>query len=185
LRLVRVRRIVVDDDVLEVVPGEHFRHRPGEHRLPSTRVADQHHMPLLLGGFTDHFHGSLLTDHLINEPLRDFHFRCGPEIDLVNPRIHSGEFFRLSHRLHHLLTGPSLGSRSNTRAFYLNTSRTLPRSSWRNSHTVRREFSRFDRSRRGKNARLVLSYERQVSPYTSIAIAIVSTVIVISDFLAI
>src|SRR2546428_586279 len=182
LRLVRVLRLVVDDDVLEVVPGEHFRHRPGEHRLPSAGVADQHHMPLLLGGFTDHFDGSLLTDHLINQPLRDFYFCCGPEIDLVNPRVHRGEFFRLSHRLHHLLTGPSLGSRSNTRAFYLNTSRTLPRSSWRNSHTVRCEFSRFERSRRGKNAHLVLSHARRVSPYTPEAKAIVATAIALRAF---
>src|SRR2546428_746658 len=47
--------------------------------------------------------------------------RRGPEIAFVNPRVHRGEFFRLSHRLHHLRTGPSRGSCSNTRAFYLNT----------------------------------------------------------------
>src|SRR5712691_13300157 len=104
-------------------------------------------MPLLLGRPPDHLDGSLLTDYLVDEPLGDLDLRRGPEIDLVNPRIHRGEFFRLSHRLHHLLTGPSLGSRSNTRAFYLNTSRTLPRSSWRKSDTVRCEFSRLEHSR--------------------------------------
>src|SRR5207245_6676109 len=121
LRLVRVLRIVVDDDVLEIVPGEHFRHRPGEHRLARARIADEHHVPLLLGGLSDHLDGSLLTDDLVDEPLGDLDLRRGPEINLVNPRIHRGEFFGLSHRLHHLLTGPSRGSRSNTRAFYLNT----------------------------------------------------------------
>src|SRR5256886_16719719 len=94
-------------------------------------------MPLLLGGFADHLDGPLLTDDLIDEPLGDLHFRRGMEIDLANPRIHGGEFLRVSHRLHHLLTGPALGSRSNTRAFYLNTSRTLPRSSCRQSDTAR------------------------------------------------
>src|SRR5216683_832644 len=78
-------------------------------------------MPFLLGRLPDHLDGSLLTDDLVDEPLGDLDLRRGPEIDLVNPRIHRGEFFRLSHRLHHLLTGPSRGSRSNTRAFYLNT----------------------------------------------------------------
>src|SRR5207245_517252 len=137
---------------------------------------------LLPCSLTARFRGALSTDHLINEPLRDFHFCCGSEIDLVNPRVHRGEFFRLSHRLHHLLTGPSLGSRSNTRAFYLNTSRTLPRSSWRNSHAVRCEFSRFDRSRRGKNAHLVLSHARRVSPYTPEAKAIVARAIALRAF---
>src|SRR3989442_1122560 len=154
LRLVRIFWIVVDDDVLEVVPGEHFRHRPGGHRFPGARVADQHHMPLLLGGFADHLDGSLLTDDLVDEPLGNLYLGRGTEIDLVNPRINRGEFFRVSRRLHHLLTGPSLGSRSNTRAFYLNTSLMLPRSSWRKSHTVRCKFSWLERYRRGRRSPL-------------------------------
>src|SRR2546428_5253020 len=78
-------------------------------------------MPFLLGRLPDPLDGSLLPDYLVDEPLGDLDLRRGPEIDFVNPRIHRGEFFRLSHRLHHLLTGPSRGSCSNTRAFYLNT----------------------------------------------------------------
>src|SRR6059036_477073 len=179
LGLVWIFRIVVDDDVLEVVPGEHFRHRPGEHRLPGARVADEHHVPLLLRGLADHLDGPLLTDDLIDEPLGDLDLRRGAEIDLANPRIHGGEFFRVSHRLHHLLTGPSLGSRSNTRAFYLNTSRTLPRSSWRKSHTVRCEFPQLERSRRGKTLPCLIPQEAS-SPYSLEATEIVMTAIAVA-----
>src|SRR5256885_11993544 len=120
-------------------------------------------MPLLLGGFADHLDGPLLTDDLIDEPLGDLHFRRGMEIDLANPRIHGGEFLRVSHRLHHLLTGPALGSRSNTRAFYLNTSRTLPRSSCRKSDTARGASSRCTRFCAPQNPYVALPNSRPVS----------------------
>ena len=121
LGFVRVLGIVIHDDVLEVVPGQEFRHRPGQHRLPGARVADQHDMPLLFGGFADDFDGPFLTDDLVHEPFGDLHFRRGPEVDLVNPRIHGREFFRFSRCLHHLLDRPLARVALNTRAFYLNT----------------------------------------------------------------
>src|SRR3989442_464809 len=179
LWLLRIFLIVVDDDVLEVVARQHFRHRPGEHRLTRARIADEHHMPLLLAGLPDYLDGSLFTDDLVDEPLGDLDLRRGPEIDLVNPRIHRGEFFRVSHRLHHLLTGPSLGSRSNTRAFYLNTSRTLPRSSWRKSHTMRGEFPRLERSRPGETLPWSNSQEAS-SPYNLEATEMVMTAIAVA-----
>src|SRR5436309_13549188 len=102
-------------------------------------------MPLLLGGFADHLDGPLLTDDLIDEPPVDLHFRRGMEIDLANPRIHGGEVMTVFHRSHHLLTGPAHGPRSNTRAFYLNTSQTSPRSRCRTSDTTHGTTSRCTR----------------------------------------
>ena len=120
-RLVRVLGVVIDDDVLEFVPRKEFRHRAGEHRLARARIADEHHVPLLLRGLPDDLDGPLLPDHLVDEPLRDLDLGRAAEIHLVNPGIHRGQFFRFSRGLHHVLTGPARWSRSNTRAFYLNT----------------------------------------------------------------
>src|SRR5207249_2609123 len=125
----------------------------------------------------------LLTDDLIDEPLGDLHFRRGMEIDLANPRIHGGEFLRVSHRLHHLLTVPALGSRSNTRAFHLNTSRMLPRSSCRNSDTAQVASSPCTQFCAPQNPSVALPTSRRVSLWTMAAkqtIAAISTVATIS-----
>src|SRR6266540_2564786 len=121
LRLVRVFRVVVDDDILKLVPREELGHRAGEHRLARARIADEHHMPLLLRGLPDDLDGPLLADHLVHEPIRDLDLGRASEIHLGNPRIYRGQLVRFSRGLHHVLTGPARWSRSNTRAFYLNT----------------------------------------------------------------
>src|SRR6266508_611107 len=121
LRLVRVLGVVIDDDVLKFVPREEFGHGASEHRLARAGIADEHDVPLLLRSLPDDLDGPLLPDHLVDEPLRDLDLGRATEIHLVNPGIHRGQLVRFSRGLHHVLTGPARWSRSNTRAFYLNT----------------------------------------------------------------
>src|SRR3972149_5345625 len=87
LRLVRVLRVVVDDDVLELVPREKLRHGPGARALARARIADQHHVSLLLRGLPDDLDGMLLADDLVHEPPGDLDLRRAAELELPDPLI--------------------------------------------------------------------------------------------------
>ena len=101
LRLVRVLRVVVDDEVLELVPRDEFRHRPREHRLPRAGVADQEHVPLLLRRLPDDLDGGLLSDDLVDEALRDLDLRCAPEVLCPNPSVDPLRFIRHRNGIRH------------------------------------------------------------------------------------
>jgi hypothetical protein len=65
LRFVGVLGVVIGDDVLQLPLGQVLGHRAREHGLSRTRLAYEHHMPLLLGRLLDDHDSLVLTDDLI------------------------------------------------------------------------------------------------------------------------